>query len=323
LQLGETFLDMEELKTAEGHFNNAVALAIEIKKPEAVSTAYKHLSTIYEKQGKFNQAFDFLSRHKVISDSVYSAGRAKQIAEMQARFDSENKEKEIILLKQEKALNQTYLILALGAVVFTAIISLLIVNRQKMKIRSERELSEKEAQLMEERKTLYEAELKNRELAEQQLHDQLEYKNKELASYTLNLIQKNEILENLKEAVEEIKSAPEGMVKQKLTSLVNMVNYSFHLDRDWENFKIHFEQVHQDFFKKLIERYPDLSANDLKLCSLIKLNLDNKGIAAILNISQESAKVARHRLRKKLELAADQTLIAFLNNVENEAVETR
>jgi DNA-binding CsgD family transcriptional regulator len=169
---------------------------------------------------------------------------------------------------------------------------------------------------MEERKTLYEAELRNRELAEQQLHDLLEYKNKELASYTLSLIQKNEILENLKEAVEEIRSFPEAQVKLKLNGLVNMVNYSFHLDRDWENFKMHFEQVHHDFFKRLIEKYPDLSANDLKLCSLIKLNLDNKGIAAILNISQESAKVARHRLRKKLDLSAEQTLIAFLNTVE-------
>ncbi|HYC84013.1 MAG TPA: hypothetical protein VEB86_02280, partial [Chryseosolibacter sp.] len=174
----------------------------------------------------------------------------------------------------------------------------------------------KESQLMEERRTLFESELRNRELTEQQLQSQLDYKNKELASYTLNLIQKNEILENLKASVEEIRNSPDSSVKQKLNGLVNMVNYSFHLDRDWENFKMHFEQVHRDFFKKLLEKYPDLSANDLKLCSLIKLNLDNRGIAAILNISQESAKVARHRLRKKLELGAEQTLIAFLNTVE-------
>jgi tetratricopeptide (TPR) repeat protein len=318
IQLGETYLDMNDLVTAEKNLQRAIPLATGMKKYESLSAAYQHLSTIYKKQNKPNEAFEFLTKHKIIYDSIYQASRSKQIAEMQARFDSQNKEKEIMLLRQEKALNQTYLIIAVLAIIFLAVVSALIINRQKMKIRNERELAEKESQLMEERKTLFEAELRNRELAEQQLHDQIEYKNKELASYTLNLIQKNEILENLKEAVDEIKSAPETQIKQKLTGLVNMVNYSFHLDRDWENFKIHFEQVHQDFFKKLIERHPDLSANDLKLCSLIKLNLDNKGIAAILNISQESAKVARHRLRKKLELGAEQTLIAFLNSVENE-----
>ena len=316
-ELGFTYLDMNQPLKAEPYFQRVVSIAGDIHKNESLSTAYEKLALISEIKGDYKNAYRYLANHKLYYDSIFSAEKQKQIEEMQTRFDTEKKEQEIVVLKQEKALNHIYLFIAAGLILSITVISLLIFNRQKLKILSERQLAETENQLNEERKTLLEAELKNKELSEQQLHTQLEYKNKELASYTLNLIQKNEILHNLKESVDEIRNTPEAQIKQKLNSLASIVNYSFHLDREWENFKMHFEQVHQNFFKRLLELYPDLSANDLKLCSLIKLNLDNRGIAAILNISQESAKVARHRLRKKLDLPADQTLIAFFNSLEN------
>jgi tetratricopeptide (TPR) repeat protein len=312
LQLGIIYIDLKQPGEAEANLIEAARIAAEIKKTETLSTAYQHLAGIAQQTSDFKNAYRYQKLHKTLQDSIFSEKKSKQIAEMQTRFQTATKEKEIVLLKQEKAINQMYLIAAIVLIVFITGIGFLIINRQKLKIQTERELAEKEAQLMEERRTLFEAELRNRELAEEQLQNQLEFKNKELASYTLNLIQKNEILEDLKKAVDDIRTTPDGQVKQKLTSLVNMVNYSFHLDKDWENFKMHFEQVHQNFFKKLLESHPDLSANDLKLCALIKLNMDNRGIASMLNISQESAKVARHRLRKKLDLSAEQTLIAFL-----------
>jgi tetratricopeptide (TPR) repeat protein len=312
IQLGVTYKDMERYNEAEIQLTKAAAVAHEINKPESISIAYQHLASIYETREDYEKAFSYLKLHKAIHDSIFTEKKSQQLAEIQTRFDTETKQKEIIMLKQEKALNQIYLFVTIGMLLSISVIAFLIINSQKLKIKTERALAEKEAQLMEERRTLYEAELRNRELSELSLHGQLDFKNKELASYTLNLIQKNEILEDVKQYVEEIRNTPDTNIRQKLTGLVNMVNYSFHLDKDWENFKLHFEQVHKDFFRKLIEKHPDLSANDLKLCSLIKLNMDNREIAAILNISQESAKVARHRLRKKLDLSAEQTLIAFL-----------
>lgn len=165
---------------------------------------------------------------------------------------------------------------------------------------------------MEEQQSVTEAELRNKHLSEIQLKDQIEFKNKELTSYTLNLIHKNETLEDIKMQVESIRKAPDTEVSHKLNGLLKAVNYSIQLDKDWENFKRYFEQVHQQFFDKLKARYPDLSFNDLKLCSLVKLNLETKQIATLLDISTESAKVARSRLRKKLGLSTEQNLQDFL-----------
>jgi tetratricopeptide (TPR) repeat protein len=312
IQIGVILNETKRYDEAQAALVEASKVAREINKQESISIAYEHLASVYRARKDFENAFNYLKLHQSIYDSIFTEKKSQQIAEMQMRFDSDTKQKEIVLLKQERSLHQVYLFVAIGMLLSISVIAFLVIKSQKLKIKIERELAEKESQLMEERKTLFEAELRNRELSENSLHNQLEYKNKELASYTLNLIQKNEIMEDIKKYVEEIRTTPDTQIRQKLTGLLNMVNYSFHLDKDWENFKIHFEQVHKNFFKKLIERHPDLSANDLKLCSLIKLNMDNREIATILNISQESAKVARHRLRKKLDLSAEQTLIAFL-----------
>jgi FixJ family two-component response regulator len=93
------------------------------------------------------------------------------------------------------------------------------------------------------------------------------------------------------------------------------VNFALNLDKDWENFKIHFEQVHNNFFDHLKSKFPDLNSNDLKLCALLKLNLDTKQIATVMDISPESVKVARSRLRKKLQLEQSENLSSFITHV--------
>lgn len=94
--------------------------------------------------------------------------------------------------------------------------------------------------------------------------------------------------------------------------MVNLIDYSFNLDKDWEEFKLYFEDVHKDFFGQLKEQYPSLSPNELRLCALLKLNLSVKEMASLMGISPESVKMARHRLRKKLGLTSDQNLVEFM-----------
>ena len=124
-------------------------------------------------------------------------------------------------------------------------------------------------------------------------------------------------MEELKENISEIKKISDDKVSGKLNSLNRLVNHSLQVDRDWEDFKLHFENVHNDFFKILKHYKPDLSNYELKLCALIRLNLNIKETATILGISAESVKTARYRLRKKLELSHEDNLIDFIINLEN------
>jgi hypothetical protein len=125
------------------------------------------------------------------------------------------------------------------------------------------------------------------------------------------MVQKNEILEEVRESVELILKKPDNQ-EEHFKKLSKVVDYSFSLEKDWDEFKIYFEDVYNDFFTKLRERFPDLGGADLKLCALIRLNLNMKQSAAILRISPDSVKIARHRLRKKFNLQTEDNLNGFI-----------
>ncbi len=88
------------------------------------------------------------------------------------------------------------------------------------------------------------------------------------------------------------------------------------IDKDWNNFKLYFENVHREFFIRLNQDFPDLTPNELKLAALIRLNLNIKESALILGISPESVKTARYRLRKKLNLEQETSILNFFLELE-------
>ncbi len=81
----------------------------------------------------------------------------------------------------------------------------------------------------------------------------------------------------------------------------------------WEEFEAHFTHVHTDFYRRLNDLFPNLSANEKKLCAFLRLNMSTKDIAAITYQSVNSITVARSRLRKKLNIEGeDVNLVNFL-----------
>lgn len=125
---------------------------------------------------------------------------------------------------------------------------------------------------------------------------------------------------DLKTSISNFQKSQNGESSKQLRNLQHMIDHSFNLDQDWEEFKMHFEAVHKGFFKALKRHAPELTINELRLSALVKLNLNIKEAATILNISPDSVKTARYRLRKKLNLKSDQDLSGFLMDVEQQVM---
>lgn len=303
--LGEVYSGKNLNDKAFEYYLRSFSVAQRLNMREHVSEVSKRLAGIYKAKGDFKNALQYYEMYVSSYDSVFNQEKSKQIGELQARFETENKEREIEALKKDRQINKIYRITGAVFLFLLLVISLLVTNRQRLKAKKNSEISRKENQLLEK-------EVEKQKLSEEKLLFTIEHNNKSLTAYTLNLIHKNEMLEDIKTQVQQIRILPEHELRVSLNSLVKTVNYSVHLDKHWDNFKHHFEQVHQGFFDKLKEQYPDLSPNDLRLCSLIKLNLETKQIATLLDISTESAKVARSRIRKKMGLQMEQNLQEFL-----------
>lgn len=175
-------------------------------------------------------------------------------------------------------------------------------------------LSRRAAVAMEKRKDLEIASLKSESL-------ELEIKNKsnELSASTLNLLRKNEILQELSERLSKLDASiadgtDPAKIRQQIARLRQLIRENISHDDDFKTFTRNFDLVYDNYLKRLCEKYPRLSVADQRLCAYIKMGLSSKDIAPLLNITYRSVEMCRYRLRKKMEIPADVTLQDFLAN---------
>ncbi|RZL48878.1 MAG: hypothetical protein EOP00_08210 [Pedobacter sp.] len=152
-------------------------------------------------------------------------------------------------------------------------------------------------------------------LQKKQLEADVEFKNKELASTTMHLVQRGKLLSKIgDELLPLVKQTNSSETANDLKKVIRLLNEAKKLDNDWEQFAIHFDHVHANFLSNLKDKHPNLSPSDLKLCAYLKLNLSSKEIAQLLNITPRAVEVSRYRLRKKLNLKPEVNLFDFLLN---------
>jgi len=156
-----------------------------------------------------------------------------------------------------------------------------------------------------------------KELKNQQLQYELRHKSHELASSTMNLIRKNEMLlemmETITKASSDIKSnADSNVVLSRLSKLERSIKENIGNDNHWKKFEENFDIVYENYLKRLGEAYPELNTSDKNLCAYLKMDLSSKDIAPLLNMSIRSVETNRYRLRKKLNLDRDVNLSEFL-----------
>ena len=142
-------------------------------------------------------------------------------------------------------------------------------------------------------------------------HDNI-LKSKELANSTMHLIQKNELLQEIKaELIDVRKTGDHTLTAKDFQNLMKLINENMTIEDDKNLFESNFNDVHEAFLKKLKIEFPDLTAADLKLSAYLKMNLASKEIASLFNISVRGLENKRYRLRKKLNLPNDANLNDF------------
>ncbi len=181
---------------------------------------------------------------------------------------------------------------------------------------------EKEKALLEQEKeqkvALHKAEVKqSREelmtLKNEKLNAEINHKNKELASTTMHLLQKSELIQKLRSELDKLNQVIEQKdIKKELKRIKGLLRDDALLDEEWEQFFYHFDQVHSHFFRRLKESYPQLTAKDQKLCAYLRMNLSSKEIAPLMNISVRGVEISRYRLRKKMDLDTEVNLNEFM-----------
>ena len=143
----------------------------------------------------------------------------------------------------------------------------------------------------------------------EQLQNDIENKNREIAIATMSTVKRNEFLNKIINELKELDSNP------RIDRLTKMIKKNLKGNEDWEFFEKAFNNADKDFLKKVKKEYPSLTHNDLRLCAFLRLNLLSKEIAPLLNISVRSVEIKRYRLRKKMKLARDESIVDHFVNL--------
>lgn len=147
----------------------------------------------------------------------------------------------------------------------------------------------------------------------EKLHHDIINKSQDLANSTMGIIRKNEILIEIKDELAAVKTEQGAHFPEKnYKKLMTMIENNLSSEENWRVFEENFNQVHEDFLKRLKNEYTDLTPGDLKLAAYLRMNLTSKEISPLLYISVRGVENKRYRLRKKLDLHDNDNLTEFI-----------
>jgi tetratricopeptide (TPR) repeat protein len=290
---------------------SALKMAQKIDNPNLIGHAYEILSDIYYETGDYESSHYFLKKHMVLEDSIFNTEKERLLVEFEKRFQSERKDREIEFYRSENKIQDQNIMLLAVLLIASLIFVVLLFYFFRIKSTA----LKRHKLLLEKEQVIHSQESKLAEKENQLLQEKLEAKNRELASKALEMIRLNDTITHIIEKLDLFKNSvnqPEDSkhIKEIIHDLENQTKQNI-----WNEFNQIFKNIHSDFYSKLLEICPDLTATEIKTAALLKLNLTTKEIAALSFKSEGGVKTTRYRLRKKLNLGSDEKLIPFLMQI--------
>ncbi len=286
INYGALLIDQGKLTYALNYLYEAKKSTDSTNDLTASRLIYNNLSRIYTDKKQWDSAYYYTNLYHIYNDSILGADKKLEINKIEAR-------ESISKIEQQNELQRKITIAILFGVccLSVAVISIIYFRNKKIKIQKQLKETENE-----------------------KLETEIGSKNRELASNTLLLTEKNRVLEELSEHLKELEfhgNIPEKEEKE----IQKKIEDHLYASNEWEYFKLHFENVHPEFFYKLKKHSSSISENELRLCAYIRIGMENKQIARMLSVLPNSVKTSRYRLRKKLNLSGEVSLEDFLRNL--------
>lgn len=319
----------QQYDTAYFFYQKAEFLFMEINNITKLSALYTHYSKYYEELGDMRESLLFANKayqlaadnqtkrpiqiaamrlHYVYlaNDNIDSAYKYSQIqSQMEDSLDLEKSMTRLLQLEllyefkkqeQQREIEQEriqfyYIISAIILISFFILVIFILIARHRLRVKT--------------------AIIKRKEL-----ENEIDSKNKELTSNVMSLMRKNEILSEIADKLLKVR---DDAVKEETKLAIKRIAIELEQSTDkeiWEEFDVRFQQVHSEFYEKLLQKHPDLSPSEQRLCAFLRLNMTTKEISELTGQRTNSLEIARSRLRKKLGISnTKENLVVFLSQI--------
>lgn len=299
--------DCAVVDSAQILYRKALDYSKETDNSELLLSALLGMAQTFASFERWDSAYYYSTLYQSTNDSVAWLNNQSEINRIEDRAIIEKYESDLVQMEIKSQLQRKVYIWILTATIsFSLLICLFyfyLHKNEKMKKRL-KELEVKELN------TNWE----NEKLKNERYHLEIGSKSRELTSNIILLQEKNGVLRNLLEQIDELTNDGE-LPREKSVDLKKQINNHLQTDDEWEYFKLHFESVYPEFFINLKKQYPLLTENDLRLCAYVRIGMSNKQIARMLSVQPDSIKISRYRIRKKFLLQQKDSLEDFLREI--------
>jgi len=288
IQLGEYYLHAGNISPGINYADSALQTGQLHGFRDVALNASELLHRLYLSKKDTLKAYRYAILESQWKDSVVNGEKQKTLTKLETQYQFE-KEQAARSIKQQR---RDFVVLIFIIILLSLIIILFLVwNRQKVKAR-------------------------NVFLQNQSLEQELEFKKKELVLHVMNLIKKNQILSDLSEKLVQIESETKSTESRDTLKKIARELKKTDDEDVWKELSLRFREVHGEFYDKLMDKFPSLSPNELRLCAFLRLNMSSKEIAALTGQQISSLETARHRLRQKLGISnSEVNLVTFLSQL--------
>lgn len=307
--LGDAKRKTKHYDKAIYYTGRALDLAQKTENNAQIESAFKDFARTYADLGSFEKAYDYLSLQNIAIEKELKLNNIEVVSAMEVLYEVNEKEAELQLLNKQNQINKVRQYIILVATGFIILVLILGFIYWKKRRRHEKHILEYKQQLLE-------ADLDKKTVEEAALKREIEIKVSSLTNYSLNIAHKNKMLSDISKTLRKLKDRNIALIKSTLNTIIAEIDEDLSNHNEWTELRGYFVQIHPDYFKHLNNIASEqLSAAEIRLCILLRLNLSSKEIANILHITPDSVRIARYRLRKKLPLNPKGELQEFLLNI--------
>ncbi len=209
-----------------------------------------------------------------------------------------NKENELLKLKEKN--QQLLLMTILGGIVLSLLFFVILYSRQRKINAIREEMFAKDKQFL--------------ETINKQKAVELEFKNKEILDFALHISEKNEILNEIKTKLKELPQK-ESLLKTRVNDIMMFINNTIDQNSDKVALYAEIDDVKDSFLQKIAVLFPDLTEKEIRVASLVRMQMSSKQIGQQLNITPASVDNYRSILRRKMQVPKEKSLQDFLTDL--------
>ena len=244
--------------------------------------AYYAMADAYRMKGNSDSFYHYSLLYSHLHDSLQAVAARSSLDVAHMRIGQEKSVNAVLRLQKEKRSEEQARNFIIASILFFLIVSLLLLNRQRQRLKFQRQIALRQ-------KAETEAE---KAAATEQLH-----------LFTQSITEKKELIEKLQQQLQtrEITTEQQAIINElsEQTILTEM---------DWERFRRLFEKLHPGFLSRLKLQAPEITIAEQRMAAIIRLQLTSKQTAAMLGISVDSVRKTRQRLRQRLHIPAGDNL---------------